>query len=105
MLCSVCSTSSDGSARYCTCCGRSLVANAPYPEGPLGRTRSGRMIAGVCAGFAQAYRLDVTLTRLIVCALALFTSGTVVVAYLVAWVIMPEASYVVPSPNGGMVAS
>ncbi len=58
------------------------------------RLREGRMIAGVCAGFARTYRLDVTITRLVVCLLGLFSAGTVFVAYLVAWVVMPQAPYV-----------
>lgn len=56
----------------------------------LVRKRDGRMVAGVCAGLAAYYGSDVTLIRVIVVALALFTGGAGIVAYLVAWAIIPE---------------
>ena len=69
------------------------------------RIREGRMIAGVCAGFAQAYRLDVTITRLVVAALGFFSAGTVCVAYLIAWIIMPQAPFAVVVPPADIVTS
>jgi phage shock protein PspC (stress-responsive transcriptional regulator) len=54
------------------------------------------MIAGVCAGFAQHYGWDLTLVRVLTALLALFT-GVGAVAYLVAWVIIPEAPYPLPA--------
>ena len=69
------------------------------------RLSEGRMLAGVCAGFAHAYRLDVTITRLVVALLAFFSGGTVVVAYLIAWIIMPQAPFAVPVPPADIVTS
>ena len=55
----------------------------------LVRRREGRMLAGVCAGLADYFGIDVTLVRVI--AAVLFIMGGVgVLAYLVAWVITPE---------------
>ena len=49
-----------------------------------------KKIAGVCAGIANYFDLDPTLVRviwiLLVCA-----AGTGVLAYLIAWAVMPEA--------------
>jgi phage shock protein C len=56
----------------------------------LVRKRDGRMVAGVCAGLADYFGSDVTLIRVIVAALTVFTGGAGILAYLVAWAIIPE---------------
>lgn len=56
----------------------------------LTRPQEGRMLFGVCAGVANYLKVDVTIVRLIMVALALFTAGTAVVAYLVGWLLIPE---------------
>jgi len=55
----------------------------------LVRDRKGRMVAGVCAGVAQYFGLDVTLVRVIVAVVSVMTGGAGVLAYLAAWVIIP----------------
>jgi phage shock protein C len=55
----------------------------------LRRSRSGRMVAGVCAGAAEYFGIDVTLVRVIVAVVAVITGGAGVLAYLAAWVIIP----------------
>ena len=55
----------------------------------LVRPREGRMVAGICAGLAEYFGLDVTLVRLIVAVVAVITGGAGALAYLVAWVIIP----------------
>lgn len=76
-------------------------AGAPYAAsayglGKLTRPQFPRMIAGVCSGFALQYGWDVTLVRVITAVAALLTSGFVGLAYLAAWVIIPEAAYALP---------
>ena len=56
----------------------------------LVRSRKGRMLAGVCAGVADYFGVDVTLVRVLVVVLCLITGGAGVLAYLAAWVIIPE---------------
>ncbi len=56
----------------------------------LVRSRQGRVIAGVCAGLADYFGMDVTLVRVVVAAIAVITGGTGVLAYLVAWAIIPD---------------
>ena len=56
----------------------------------LVRSRKSRMVAGVCAGLAEYFGMDVTLVRLIVAVIAVITGGAGVLAYLVAWAIIPE---------------
>ncbi len=58
----------------------------------LVRTRQGRMIAGVCAGVADYFGVDVTLVRVLVAVVAVLTGGAGVLAYLVAWAIIPNES-------------
>ena len=55
----------------------------------LVRSRKGRMVAGICAGIADYFGLDVTLVRLIVAVVSVVTGGTGVLAYLAAWMIIP----------------
>jgi phage shock protein PspC (stress-responsive transcriptional regulator) len=54
------------------------------------------MIAGVCAGFALHYGWNLNLVRLLTALVALFT-GVGAIAYLIAWVIIPEAPYALPA--------
>ena len=56
----------------------------------LVRSRDGRMLAGVCAGIAGYFGLDVTLVRVIWAVVSVITGGVGVLAYLVAWVIIPD---------------
>ena len=56
----------------------------------LVRKRKGRMLAGVCAGLADYLGIDATLVRVIVAVVSVITGGTGVLAYLAAWVIIPE---------------
>jgi len=55
----------------------------------LMRSRNGRMVAGVCAGAAEYFGIDVTLVRVIVAVVCVITGGAGVLAYLAAWLIIP----------------
>jgi len=56
----------------------------------LVRSRKGRLVAGVCAGIADYLDVDVTVVRVIVAVVALITGGAGVLAYLVAWALIPD---------------
>jgi phage shock protein PspC (stress-responsive transcriptional regulator) len=60
------------------------------PGRPLVRPIVGRQIAGVCLGLAQANGWDVAVVRIIALLGLLFSGGVVGVAYLAAWVGIPE---------------
>ena len=62
----------------------------PQPPRRLVRRRDDRMIAGVCSGVADYLGVDVTLVRVLTVLGAIFGLGTVVVAYVVAWILLPE---------------
>ncbi|HEY2792394.1 MAG TPA: PspC domain-containing protein, partial [Micromonosporaceae bacterium] len=53
------------------------------------RPREGRMIAGVCAGIAKRWNLDITLVRIATVALTLI-SGIGLAVYLAAWLLTPS---------------
>ena len=55
----------------------------------LFRSRDNKMIAGVCAGIADYFELDPTIIR-IAWVIAVFGAGAGVLAYIIAWIIMPE---------------
>jgi len=56
----------------------------------LVRNRDNRIIAGVCAGLADYLGMDVNVVRLLVAVVTVFTAGTAILAYLVAWAVIPE---------------
>lgn len=56
----------------------------------LKRSRSDRMIAGVCGGLGEYLNIDANAIRLIWAVITLFTAGTGILAYLLAWLIIPE---------------
>jgi phage shock protein PspC (stress-responsive transcriptional regulator) len=56
----------------------------------LVRTRDGRIVAGVCSGLAEYFGIDANLIRVIVAVLTVFTGGVGALAYLAAWVVIPE---------------
>jgi len=58
------------------------------PARRLYRIRSRKKIAGVCAGFAEYFGLDVTLVRLIWIAL-LFMPPIGLIGYIVSWIVLP----------------
>jgi len=57
--------------------------------GRLTRSREDRMLGGVCAGLGRYLGIDPTIVRIV--AVALILSGVGVIAYIVAWVVIPEA--------------
>ena len=57
----------------------------------LYRSRKNRMIAGVCGGIAEYYNVDPSLVRLLFVFITLITAvGPGIIAYIVAWIIVPE---------------
>ena len=58
------------------------------------RPTEGRVIAGVCAGVANNLGVDVNLVRILAVVVTIFTAGAGgVLAYLVAWAIIPEEGH------------
>jgi phage shock protein C len=66
------------------------VMSNSYNDKVLVRTRDGRIVAGVCSGLARYLEVDANLVRLLAALITLFTAGTGILAYLVAWAVIPE---------------
>jgi phage shock protein PspC (stress-responsive transcriptional regulator) len=56
----------------------------------LYRTRDGRILAGVCSGLGEYFGIDANLIRVVVAILTVFTAGVGALAYLAAWIVIPE---------------
>jgi|SRR5579883_715046 len=100
MYCTKCGTQLEDKVKFCSECGSPTVNNAYSPQPPypkLSRPREDRKIAGVCAGFARYLGVDVTLVRLIAVVLALCPPTTGLIAYVVAWIIMPNDPLQLPA--------
>ena len=56
----------------------------------LFRSKKNRMIAGVCAGIGNYLGIDPTVIRLLWVLLTFFSGGAGILAYIIAWIIIPE---------------
>jgi phage shock protein C len=68
----------------------------PYRQ--LRRSRHDRKIAGVCSGVADYLAVDPTLIRVAFVVLSVLTGGVFVLAYLFAYLVMPESPPDPPVP-------
>ncbi|HEY1014449.1 MAG TPA: PspC domain-containing protein [Herpetosiphonaceae bacterium] len=64
--------------------------NSPQRSNSLYRPDDQRILAGVCAGLGRYFGMDATIVRVLWVVGSLFF-GSGVVAYLLAWLIMPDA--------------
>ena len=58
----------------------------------LYRSRSNRMLAGVCGGLANYFNIDPTIVRVLFVLLALPGGVPGTLVYLLLWVLIPEES-------------
>jgi phage shock protein C len=69
---------------------------APAPEPAAGRTfrlrrsRTDRMLGGVCGGLAESLGVDATVIRIGLVALTVLGVGTGIVLYAAVWMLAPE---------------
>ena len=89
---------------FCTRCGHQLGSGDAYcsqcatPTGRpsatgairLMRSRYGNKIAGVCAGVARYLDVDPTFVRLLWLTFIFVPPGIGVIAYIIAWIVMPK---------------
>ncbi|MBE3584219.1 MAG: PspC domain-containing protein [Limnochordaceae bacterium] len=89
--------------------------NQRPPVRRLYRKRSNQMLGGLASGLADYFDVDVSLVRLAWIVLTFATGGAAAVAYIVAWIVVPEepdepdtgkpGRSAAPSPAGESTAS
>lgn len=66
-------------------------------DAPLRRSRSNRMVAGVVAGLARYFDLDITLARVLYIVLSVCSAAFPgVLVYILLWVLMPQEDWESP---------
>jgi phage shock protein C len=102
MFCTRCGTDLREQDRFCSACGAVTLRGAtavPHPDARLTRPMSEAKIAGVCAGFARYFALDVTLVRILWAVITVFPLPCFgLVSYIVAWIVMPRDPVVAVVP-------
>ena len=82
---------------FCSKCGKPAgAASGPPPQRPerrLVRVIPEKKIAGVCAGVAHYFNVDVTMVRVLWLVVAIGTGGAGLLAYLVGWIAMPAVTH------------
>jgi phage shock protein C len=97
MYCTNCGRQLAEEDAFCSKCGKPTGAAAgPATAAParpprrFARILSQKKIAGVCAGVAYYFDVDVTMVRVLWLVLAICTVVPGFLAYLVAWIAMPK---------------
>ncbi|HEX8985934.1 MAG TPA: PspC domain-containing protein [Bryobacteraceae bacterium] len=92
MFCTQCGFELEQEDLFCAKCGKGTRPGAMPRRVPavLSRPMDQKKIAGVCAGFARYFTVDVTLMRILWVALTVVTGGLGLLVYIGAWILMPK---------------
>jgi phage shock protein C len=102
VYCNYCGKVIQEDANLCAYCGTRVTGVVARKR--LMRSRAGRKVAGVCQGFAEYFDLDVTLIR-IVWAVVAICGGAGILAYVIAWIVMPEEPVLMAAPPAAQTDS
>ena len=95
MYCNYCGKVIQDDANHCAYCGKRVGGVVARQR--LVRPRAGRKIAGVCAGVAEYFDVDVTIVRLVWLVTAIMTVVGFL-SYPIAWIVMPEEPLALAAP-------
>jgi len=106
MICGKCQKEIADGSNYCYYCGERMASDAQSPPAPpdtavprrLVRSVTDRKIAGVCAGLAEYMGMDVAIVRVLT-AISIIFYGVGLLAYLIAWMVIPEGEPVAVPPQ------
>ena len=88
MYCNYCGKAIQDDANVCAYCGTRV--GSVLARKRLIRPRANRKVAGVCAGFAEYFDLDITLVRLVWLISVFLGACLGLIAYVIAWIVIPE---------------
>lgn len=97
MYCSRCGRQIEPGSSFCPSCGTAVAGPPQAARSGLMRPRHGRLLAGVCAAFAQGYGWDISLVRVVATVILFISAGLAALAYFILWIIIPEAPYELPA--------
>jgi phage shock protein C len=69
---------------------RAALPPAAATRFTLRRSRTDRMLGGVCGGLAESLGADAALLRVVLVALTLITGGAAAIVYAAAWALAPQ---------------
>ena len=99
MYCTKCGIELPEENRFCSGCGTRTATGrvlTPVPGRLLMLDKRNKKIAGVCAGFARYFDMDVVLMRVLWLGVALCSGGVGFLVYLGAWIVIPSDSGLEP---------
>lgn len=99
MICQHCGHPSTLDSNFCSFCGTAAQKPVGLSIRRLVRPRHPRVIAGVCSGIALYYGWEVVWVRVVFAVFTCLTTGVGILVYLAAWLLFPEAPYVLAAGN------
>jgi phage shock protein C len=102
MFCTRCGIELRDQDKFCSECGAATgrPTTTAFRTDRLVRPMQDAKMAGVCAGFARYFGVDVTLVRIIWLVLTVWPLPLFgVISYIVAWIVMPKEQVTVSAPH------
>ncbi len=99
MYCNYCGKVIPEDANLCAYCG--IRVGGVIARKRLVRPLATRKVAGVCAGFAEYFDLDVTLIRVVWVVSTILGFPLGIAGYVICWIVMPDEPQVMYVPQPG----